>query len=369
MGSNWYCAWDKKKHGPFSKGQLIDFWVSGKLRPYDYVLQEGAQKWIQANDVPGLADERNFRRDLAVVYRGTNKTSDPTELAKRFDHWRGIKGERSSRFFDDLLRVYQQRPDTRIDHAHLAGQLDQWRATNQAEMQKHLSNLAEDDPLNCPISLFGTMDYGRLETAHTRTLRWLLDPLEGHGFGSTLLTCLLRHLHPEYQDAELIVKCVESEHKIQKVGTNALGRLDVIAKGHWKDAGGTNGNWVLMIEAKVDAGEGFNQLDDYDEWLSAHAPNEQIHRVFLTPDGRRAMTGSDKWMCLSFLTLACVFRQAFETLKNTAGFHFLRFYVTGILREVCGWKLPIPEPLECADPYSYVEYLRISDITPMGAKA
>jgi hypothetical protein len=105
----------------------------------------------------------------------------------------------SSLFLADLDRVYVEDcspalGDAESDLDELAGQFSDWRAAKRKQIRALLSSLPEDDPIRCPISLLGTLDFGRLETAHTRTLAWLLDPGREHGFGAHLLRSLLAHV-------------------------------------------------------------------------------------------------------------------------------------------------------------------------------
>ena len=104
-------------------------------------------------------------------------------------------------FLTDLDHVYpaarsanqHQREVATADLISLEESLTSWRDHNQRLLSDYLARLPADDPLLNPVSLFGTLDYGRLETAHTRALAWLLGDRE-HGFGFRLLEALLAHL-------------------------------------------------------------------------------------------------------------------------------------------------------------------------------
>jgi hypothetical protein len=81
-------------------------------------------------------------------------------------------------FVDDLNNAYayalpNQPVISLVDLENLAEALGTWRMSQRQLLQEYRNQLPEDDPLASPISLFGTMDYGRLETAHTRALAWL----------------------------------------------------------------------------------------------------------------------------------------------------------------------------------------------------
>ncbi len=198
------------------------------------------------------------------------------------------------------------------------------------------------------------MGFSRLETAHTRVLAWLLDPSQEHGFDD----CLLRFLFTKLAEAPVFESLyVEKTHAERPIRG---GRLDVFLEGTWK-TGGIDKRWVVLIEAKVDAEEGDDQLKKYDSWVHQHYwRGEDIFRLFVTPDKRLPET-SDKWKPVSFVELACVFRRACGELRGQPGYDYLRFYLSGLLRDICNWNLPITHPDTCRNPYQAVEHLKIAN--------
>jgi hypothetical protein len=272
----------------------------------------------------------------------------------------------SAAFLSDLEKVYATLPvasDATL--LFLADRFHDWQRVTREFVSTRLAELAEDDPLLCPISLFRTMDSGRLEVAHTRTLAWLLDPAKNdeHGFGDALLGALLVRLADRAHFDRLQVTRVACEHSVD--GCEEKGRLDVLAEGEWACAG-EHVSWMLVIEAKVDAWEGDGQLEKYDEWLLAHAAGRVIYRVFLTPEGRPPEGGGDEWTALSFPHLVQIFRKAYPKLKTAPGFHFLRFYLAGVLQDICGW--PRKVTANAPDPYAVAAYLKtVNDSHSEGA--
>jgi hypothetical protein len=223
-----------------------------------------------------------------------------------------------------------------------------------------MSRLPTDDPLFCPISLFGTIDYGRMETAHTNALAWLLDPSRPHDFGDSLLRSLLSWYKGTPHVGQLHRVKVANEYLISG------GRLDIHVEGEWEDSGATT-PWVLIVEAKIDAWEGEDQLPKYDKWLAAHARGRLPLRIFLTADGRLP-AGSDEWKPMSFLQMVQVFRKTYSDLKEAAGFHFLRFYLAGVLQDICGFS-PAEHATALTDPYSLASYLEtVQQLTTKDAK-
>jgi hypothetical protein len=266
-------------------------------------------------------------------------------------------------FLNDMETAYvhaqtvslQQPAISAAELTSLAEHLKTWRSHHQRLLQLYLAQLPSDDPLLSPVSLFGTMDYGRLETAHTRALAWLLGDRE-HGFRFQLLEALLRHLLERRRIRLTHVDKVESEYLVYcGPAPTDSGRIDILAEGRWEELG-NEVFWRLVIEAKIDAEESEEQLSQYDDWLEQYSqPTEEVLRVFLTPNGREPWTSSGKWQALSFVDLASVFRRI-SGLQDRPGYHFLRYYLTGVLRDVC--RLPVPITSDCENPYAAVDYLQ-----------
>ena len=267
----------------------------------------------------------------------------------------------STVFRSDPANVYTKLPvPSAVDLQFLGDRFKKWRESTQDFVRDRLAELDKDDPLKCPISLFRTMDYGRLETAHTRVLAWLLDPEAEHGFGTALLAPLLRRAGGGDHSDVLRVERVAPEFMI---GTSeAMGRLDVVAEGTWEGAEG--GGWLLVIEAKVGATEGEGQLDKYDKWIEFNAGGRKPYRIFLTPQGRKPEGGCEEWTALSFLELVKTFRKVYADLVHSPGFHFLRFYLAGVLHDVC--HLPRKVGEDAADPYAAASYLKAVHEFPLG---
>jgi PD-(D/E)XK nuclease superfamily len=318
-----------------------------------------------ANPAESVSDRRmicdsDFLTDLKTVH-DAEIDKDPDELvaplAERFEARRRTIRECRSRFAAELSAVYElegsKNPEELLPDLTL--RLDAWRAYSVKQMQVYLSALPDDDPLRCPISLFGTLGLGRVETAHTSALTWLLSPSQTHGLGTRLLAALLSHL-AKSPDAAISANEVRPEHRLVLSG-KYLGRLDVFGTGNWVKGSDTAG-WLLAIEAKIDADEGDKQLARYDEWINANRLGRDVFRVFLTLTGRRPEAEGSEWTPMSYLELVRVFREQYPLLRDCPGFHFLRFYLTGVLKDICRWKVPVPAPEACNDTYGVVSYLK-----------
>jgi hypothetical protein len=171
-----------------------------------------------------------------------------------------------------------------------------------------------------------------------------------------LLEALLLHLLNGRQIRLIHVDRVESEYLVDcgpaRTGT---GRIDVLAEGCWEEKR-KEVSWLLVIEAKIDAEESEEQLAQYDDWLERRYPQPtEVIRVFLTPDGRAPRTSLAEWLILKFSDLASIFRRV-SGLQDKPGYHYLRYYLTGVLRDICG--LPVPISSYCQNPYAAIDYLR-----------
>lgn len=66
--------------------------------------------------------------------------------------------------------------------------------------------------------------------------------------------------------------------------------------------------WVIVIEIKIDAGEGDEQLPRYSKWLNKQPGYNSTPLIFLTPTGHEAETGENvEYLRLSYLDLAEIF--------------------------------------------------------------
>lgn len=284
-----------------------------------------------STSVPQHLSER-FLSDLKTVAASATLTSSPTALGWNFD----VSALRTlGRFFDE------------------------WRERTRRTLRS--LSVPVDSPLRCRISLFRTMDLGRLERAHTNTLAWLLNPDGEHEFDGRLVKALLCHLAGPRNGVE--VSKVQSEFRVPTRHGTGPGRIDVVARGSWIDDSGERTPSLLAIEAKIGAAEGEDQLADYDDWIEGERerdPALHILRVFLTPDGRDAETGlqAGAWRALSFWELARLFQAVLKDVQGTSGYHFLRFYLSGVLHDICRCP-PVTKdwPATCGDPYTVLKFL------------
>lgn len=304
----------------------------------------------------------NFVADLKAVYDADSE-KDADEwvpvLAEIFETRRLTIRARWLRFLTHLKAVYDSEADADPEEylPLLASRFNAWRSQSLRRMQEYLASLPEDDPLRCPVSLFGALGLGRVEQAHTNALAWLLDPRQSHDLKTCLLNTLLGRVAYSTPPSNVNVHEMRSEYPLF-LYDKRLGRIDVYGTGTWITGDRMPSSWLLAIEAKIDAREGDGQLERYDKWIEARRGNRYAVKVFLTPEGRQPEAAVTGWVPLSFLELVRIFREPYPQLRDRCGFHLLRFYLTGILKDICRWKIPVGGTDCCDDPYGIVDYLK-----------
>lgn len=193
-----------------------------------------------------------------------------------------------------------------------------------------LDKLPQYDPLLSPVGSFGVIDLGRQETAHTRMLGWLMDPRQNHGFNDVLLRSFLRDVFGLPRGRELLDTSIDCE----LVSSGSRDRLDIRMRGKWRLADGKTKSWLVIVEGKVDAGEGEDQCARYEKQCHERI-GSSVRRalIFLTPDGLKPKTGSVRsWKPFTFIRLMALFREQLPSLTAKPGFHVLRHYMTDVLK-------------------------------------
>lgn len=136
-----------------------------------------------------------------------------------------------------------------------------------------------------PSSIMSVLGLSRAEVVNCRMVRWLFDPLARHGLGVDMIRSLADHLDFTVDAPELAVVSVEV--------ADGDTRADVIL---------SIGPRIIVIEAKIDAGEQPNQAAR----IEAHWPDADP-LIFLTPGQRRIpLTAEDpaRWNWMSWGWLA-----------------------------------------------------------------
>ena len=149
------------------------------------------------------------------------------------------------------------------------------------------------------FNVFRALHLERRETKlHSRFLAELLDPNGIHGQGERFLTEFIDlakrsglRSPSEWPEANYGARLWEIT---TEEAVNEYDRLDVVLRCE-------KAKFITVIENKIDAAEGTEQLLRYDQWLEEQRRFDFRNLVFLTPDGREPKTVSiDRCLCLSY---------------------------------------------------------------------
>lgn len=145
------------------------------------------------------------------------------------------------------------------------------------------------------FNVFESFGVPRSESVLSNLMAFLLNPTERHDQGDLFLTTFLEFLGGKFDRASTQRANVRSEAELKPYGIVDI-RIRL-----------TNGQ-IILIENKVNAAEGDNQIGRYQDWLQGRlAPGGFSHQlVFLTRKGSQP-TSTDRpkeVICLSYSRLA-----------------------------------------------------------------
>lgn len=127
-------------------------------------------------------------------------------------------------------------------------------------------------------------------------------------------------------ESEAAARILEREDSHISVYTefalNGVNRADLViaSQGH-----------AIVVEAKVDANEGVAQTVRYRRDFEKSFPVCSF--VYLTPRGLQAT--SDGFGAMRYLELARALLGALSGCVSAEGFHYARYFVAGLLRDLC----------------------------------
>lgn len=123
-------------------------------------------------------------------------------------------------------------------------------------------------------NVWSAANLGRNEVRNSKTLRWFLDASETHGQGDFFLSCFLNSL-PRSIGTEKITDYRATE-ECCPLGEQSE-RVDIEIDGE---------NFLIFIEVKIDAVEGVNQLQRYQDVAMAKSGIRPWKIIYLTPTGK-----------------------------------------------------------------------------------
>ena len=196
---------------------------------------------------------------------------------------------------DQLEAEWLQATAPRVD---IAG----WQAGFDEAAAEYAEIRARGGWVSGRADFFGILGLGRAELTHSAMLAWLLGPEGRHGFGRRFLDALIARHIPDLDPAAFRVRDVACE--VQRTET----RADIVV---WGDVA------TIVVEVKVDAGEGPRQCDRlYDRF----ADNPDPRFIFLTPSGRAPLTATgDAAKAYASMSFADIRRVLEEVLADGTG--------------------------------------------------
>jgi hypothetical protein len=90
---NWYIGRDRKKFGPFSTTQIRQLTVLGVVKPTEYVLEEGAAKWVPVTSVAGPLPAADGPKKYWLSLEAKNQGPYPADRIRVALMRRQIAGE------------------------------------------------------------------------------------------------------------------------------------------------------------------------------------------------------------------------------------------------------------------------------------
>ena len=197
---------------------------------------------------------------------------------------------------DSIATYYKdfplKKPETRLARH----ELDLYYAVMEAKIEHDRQSLAEFNP---NLNVWEAVNLARSELKHCSFLRWLLDPRGSHYQGDLFLKRFIERFSesfPKEIPKEELSSCkVKSEDS-----DNAAGRVDISITGR---------SFIIVIEAKIDAGEQEAQLKRYGNI------SENVVIVFLTKDGRKPTTG-DAHLCIAWKDIGEICKEFVKECKN-----------------------------------------------------
>lgn len=354
----------------------------------------------------------DFKKDLEAFIRDNPPIMDDADEKMLYELENDFSGgpqDEHTRFVQDLKKfgTVDEIPD--FEDAALLQEIDKAFTEIERKIARVLDLVEElktEDPLNpllCPVSLFGTLNLGEKETAHTGTIAWLLNPKKNHGFGDRLFKAFFEKFvlstEEKRQAYENVFKnnCeVNSSAEYgfnlkDKITKDSLksenGRIDIYLELKSTDEQGYSKIWLAVIEAKVEHTETDEQLKKYDFFIDYRreeivkeleekdteneTQNEhkaevtEVDKLFITKRGDKATTArnNDEWMSLNYMDIVqALWLTARKTAyKQPEGLNFLRYYFAGMLQDILGYSIDEPSSLNDDTIESFIKACLINE--------
>ena len=196
---------------------------------------------------------------------------------------------------DSITAYYKDFPLKKREPRLTRHELDLYYAVLEIKIEQDRLALAKFNP---NLNVWEAVNLARSELKHCSVLRWLLDPRGSHYQGDLFLNKFIERYSerfPNIRKEELRSCNVKSEETF-----NDTGRVDISITGK---------SFIIVIEAKIDAGEQEDQMSRYSQ-----IPGN-VYVVFLTKDGRKPTTGK-ALLCIAWKDIGEICKEFVKECKN-----------------------------------------------------
>ena len=179
-------------------------------------------------------------------------------------------------------------------------ELDLYYAVIEVKIEHDRQSLAEFNP---NLNVWEAVNLARSELKHCSFLRWLLDPRGSHYQGELFLKRFIERFIERFSERfpnEIPIDELSSCNVKSEDSDIADGRVDISITGR---------SFIIVIEAKIDAGEQEDQLKRYGNI------SEDVVIVFLTKDGREPKTGKAD-LCVAWKDIGEICKEFVKECKN-----------------------------------------------------
>lgn len=196
----------------------------------------------------------------------------------------------------DQIKTEASPPDYRL--------LSNWLSSMRLPLNDVQSNAWNFDP-------WEVAGLGRDEVRNTSVLAWLLNPRGSHGMGSAVLQHLLSSINKQKSHFPV------SEGSFCNVRTEISPNGDISDR---LDIEIDTENFYLIIEVKIGATEGYEQLNRYGRLAETQKAHRPWALIYLTPGKKEAKTGNnytDSIISFSWDEIAKIIEKSIPTAPET----------------------------------------------------
>lgn len=201
-------------------------------------------------------------------------------------------------------------------------------------------------PINCPVSLFGTIENGGKETAYTRALAYLFDCHETHNFGKDIFVAFCEKI-------DFSAKSANYDVNAELWNEDKNNRYDIRIRGK-RTRGTAKPDFLIAIEAKINAQFGKDQLKRYDKDLKNKSDN--LMKICLTKENIEDDL-PEGWKSLTWKDIASLLWKAIKGKKEKTGYEYVRYYISSIYQDIYGNNINYSDIYDFADDENYDEDL------------